>query len=155
MIFMVLFYLGGVLPPATAFDRKEEWATCGYRQRAVSQPVAPQGARAGVLEPHQHATPRFLAPPMAQVLRVACVSHRKEEPATNRHRYKVPLEVRYRDKAGQWKGTNSLALNEIPKAILALQKAYEYLMDHREAPSAGPNGSEGGKPPEWRETLKA
>lgn len=44
---------------------------------------------------------------------------------------KVVLEVRYRDKAGQWKGTNSLSLNDLPKAILALQKAYEYLMDKK------------------------
>jgi len=44
---------------------------------------------------------------------------------------KVVLEVRYRDKAGQWKGTNSLCLNDLPKAILALQKAYEYLMDKK------------------------
>ena len=40
---------------------------------------------------------------------------------------KVALEVRYMDKAGQWQGTNSLSINEIPKAILALQKAFEYL----------------------------
>ena len=44
---------------------------------------------------------------------------------------KVVLEVRYRDKAGQWKGTNRLSLNDLPKAILALQKAYEYLMDKK------------------------
>jgi hypothetical protein len=41
---------------------------------------------------------------------------------------KVILEVRYRDKDGQWKSTHSMSANEIPKAILALQKAYEYLM---------------------------
>jgi len=44
---------------------------------------------------------------------------------------KVVLEVRYRDKTGQWKGTNSLSLNDLPKAVLALQKAYEYLMDKK------------------------
>ena len=43
---------------------------------------------------------------------------------------KVVLEVRYRDKSGQWQGTNSLSLNDIPKAITALQKAYEYLLGH-------------------------
>lgn len=43
---------------------------------------------------------------------------------------KVVLEVRYRDKSGQWQGTNSLSLNDLPKAITALQKAYEYLLDH-------------------------
>jgi len=44
---------------------------------------------------------------------------------------KVVLEVRYRDKTGEWKGTNSLSLNDLPKAILALEKAYEYLMDKK------------------------
>ena len=40
---------------------------------------------------------------------------------------KVILEVRYKDKTGQWQGTHSLSLNDLPKAILALQKAFEYL----------------------------
>jgi len=48
---------------------------------------------------------------------------------------KVIIEVRYKDKTGQWNGTNSLSLNEIPKAILALQKAFEYLMEHKEPPA--------------------
>jgi len=42
---------------------------------------------------------------------------------------KVVIEVRYRDKSGQWRGTNSLSINDLPKAITALQKAYEYLLD--------------------------
>ena len=41
---------------------------------------------------------------------------------------KVILEVRYNDKDGQWKSTHSMSANELPKAILALQKAYDYLM---------------------------
>ena len=41
---------------------------------------------------------------------------------------KVILEVRYKDKDGQWKSTHSMSANELPKGILALQKAYEYLM---------------------------
>jgi len=45
---------------------------------------------------------------------------------------KVVIEVRYKDKTGQWKGTNSLSLNDLPKAILALQKAFEYLMEHKQ-----------------------
>jgi hypothetical protein len=44
---------------------------------------------------------------------------------------KVVIEVRYKDKTGQWNGTNSLSLNDIPKAILALQKAFEYLTQHK------------------------
>jgi len=30
---------------------------------------------------------------------------------------KVALEVRYKDKTGRWQGTNSLSLNDLPKAI--------------------------------------
>ena len=41
---------------------------------------------------------------------------------------KVVLEVRYKDKEGQWQSTNSLSLNDLPKAITALQQAYEYLL---------------------------
>ena len=50
---------------------------------------------------------------------------------------KVVIEVRYKDKTGQWQGTNSLSLNDLPKAILALQKAFEYLMEHKESQSSG------------------
>jgi hypothetical protein len=49
---------------------------------------------------------------------------------------KVVIEVRYKDKTGQWNGTNSLSLNDLPKAILALQKAFEYLMEHKTASPA-------------------
>ena len=44
---------------------------------------------------------------------------------------KVVIEARYKDKQGNWQGTNSLSLNEIPKAILALQKAYEYILEKK------------------------
>jgi hypothetical protein len=54
--------------------------------------------------------------------------------------FKVILEVRYKDKTGRWKGTNSLSLNDIPKAILALQKAFEYLTGHKE-PGTGQNAA--------------
>ena len=40
---------------------------------------------------------------------------------------KVVIEVRYKDKDGKWQGTNSLSINDLPKAILALEKAYEHL----------------------------
>jgi len=49
---------------------------------------------------------------------------------------KVVIEVRYKDKTGQWNGTNSLSLNDLPKAILALQKAFEYLTTHKEPEEA-------------------
>lgn len=47
---------------------------------------------------------------------------------------KVVMEVRYRDKNGEWQGTNSLSLNEVPKAITALQQAYEYLLSQGSSP---------------------
>ena len=55
---------------------------------------------------------------------------------------KVVLEVRYRDKYDNWKSTHSLSANEIPKAIHALQKAYDYLLTHKDGEhqaDAGPD----------------
>ena len=46
---------------------------------------------------------------------------------------KVVVEVRFKDKMGQWRGTNSMSLNDLPKAILALQQAFEYLMKHKDS----------------------
>lgn len=46
---------------------------------------------------------------------------------------KVILEVRYRDASGQWQGTSSLSINDLPKAILALEQAYAYLLTRRDA----------------------
>ena len=67
---------------------------------------------------------------------------------------KVILEVRYKDKDGQWKSTHSMSANELPKAILALQKAYEYLtIKKTDGPSgdAGDDGDDAGMsvPVEW------
>lgn len=45
---------------------------------------------------------------------------------------KIILEVRFKDKSGQWQSTNSLSLNEVPKATLVLQQAYAYCLEHRE-----------------------
>ncbi len=39
----------------------------------------------------------------------------------------VTLQRRY-NKDGQWQSTNSLRINDLPKAALVLQKAYEYLV---------------------------
>jgi len=40
----------------------------------------------------------------------------------------VSFDRRYKDKTGEWKSTNSLRANDLPKAVLILQKAYEYLV---------------------------
>ena len=41
---------------------------------------------------------------------------------------KVILDRSYRDSAGQWRNTSALELNDIPKAILGLQRAYEWIL---------------------------
>jgi hypothetical protein len=40
---------------------------------------------------------------------------------------KVAFQKRYKSVEGEWKTTHSLDVNEIPKAILVLFKAYEHL----------------------------
>lgn len=40
----------------------------------------------------------------------------------------VSLQRRYKDDKGEWQSTSSFRLNDIPKASLVLQKAYEYLV---------------------------
>jgi len=39
----------------------------------------------------------------------------------------IAFEKSYKDKQGAWKTTNSLNSNDLPKAIVVLSKAYEYL----------------------------
>ena len=39
--------------------------------------------------------------------------------------HNVTVERRYKDKRGEWKGTSSLRMADVPKAVLALNKAYE------------------------------
>ncbi len=40
----------------------------------------------------------------------------------------VSIERSYMDKDGKWQTTNSLRTNDVPKAIVALQKAYEHIV---------------------------
>ncbi len=39
----------------------------------------------------------------------------------------VSFQRSYLDKEGTWQRTNSLKVNDIPKAVLVLNKAYEFL----------------------------
>ena len=41
--------------------------------------------------------------------------------------YSVSFDRRYKDKNDEWKSTTSMRANDIPKAVLALEKAYEFL----------------------------
>ena len=48
---------------------------------------------------------------------------------------KVAIQKRYKNSQEEWKSTHSLDKNDIPKMILALFKAYEYLMMSKESGS--------------------
>lgn len=48
--------------------------------------------------------------------------------------FSVSFDKRYKDKEGNWKSANSLMANDLPKAILALQKAFEYVSLHETTP---------------------
>ncbi|MBI5389173.1 hypothetical protein HZB01_02210 [Candidatus Woesearchaeota archaeon] len=52
------------------------------------------------------------------------------------------IERRYKDKNGQWQGTNSLRLNDLPRAIVVLQKAYEYLIFQQKENGQSPADAE-------------
>ena len=41
--------------------------------------------------------------------------------------HKVSLQRGYKDKDGQWQNTGSLGVNDIPKAVICLSKAYDFL----------------------------
>jgi len=40
----------------------------------------------------------------------------------------ISIERNYKDKKDAWQKTNSLRINDLPKAALVLTKAYEYLV---------------------------
>ena len=40
----------------------------------------------------------------------------------------ISLERVYKDKTGNWQSTNSFRINDLPKAAVALQRAYEHLV---------------------------
>jgi len=42
--------------------------------------------------------------------------------------YTVKLERRYKDQNGDWQSTAALNVNDVPKARLLLEKAYEHLV---------------------------
>lgn len=53
--------------------------------------------------------------------------------------HSVNLDRRYQDKNGAWQSTSSMRVNDLPKAALVLQKAFEFLvMKENESPAATP-----------------
>lgn len=47
----------------------------------------------------------------------------------------ISLERSYKDKDDNWKSTTSLRVNDLPKAVLVLNKAYEYISIKEEGDS--------------------
>ena len=47
----------------------------------------------------------------------------------------VSLQRRYKDKNGVWQTANSFRVNDLPKAALVIQKAYEYLVLREKEPA--------------------
>jgi len=43
----------------------------------------------------------------------------------------VSFERSYKDKEGNWKTTNSLHIGDLPKGVLVLNKAFEFLIEHK------------------------
>ena len=48
----------------------------------------------------------------------------------------VSLQRRYKDKNGVWQTANSFRVNDLPKAALVLQKAYEYIVLREQEPAS-------------------
>ena len=46
--------------------------------------------------------------------------------------YSLSMERRYKDKEGEWQGTNTFRTNDLPKAALVLDRAYEFITMHAE-----------------------
>jgi len=55
-------------------------------------------------------------------------SNEVEKDGNKREIKHVSFERSYKDKEGNWKSTNSLNINDLPKAMVVLGKAYEYLV---------------------------
>ncbi len=47
----------------------------------------------------------------------------------------ISMERSYKDKDGVWKTTNSLRTSDLPKAVLVLNKCYEYISIKEESDS--------------------
>lgn len=51
-----------------------------------------------------------------------------ENKGKERNYFTVSFERRYTDTEGNWHGTNNLKINDLPKAVLVMQKAYEFAL---------------------------
>lgn len=71
----------------------------------------------------------------AKHIRAGCVEVTVWENGKGEKVYKsVTLQKNYKDRDGNWQRTASLKANDIPKAIVALEKAYETIILSRASP---------------------
>ena len=49
--------------------------------------------------------------------------------------FSVSLDKRYKDAKGEWQSSSSFKPNDLPKAVLVLQKAYEFIALHDSTPA--------------------
>ncbi|MBI2138831.1 hypothetical protein HYU13_04530 [Candidatus Woesearchaeota archaeon] len=54
----------------------------------------------------------------------------------------IKIERRYKDKQGNWQSSSYFRINDLPKAALAVQKAYEHLVLRGQDPLAAEDASE-------------
>jgi len=59
-------------------------------------------------------------------------NQRQNENGNSFESVKVVLDRTYKDRSGNYSSTHSLDVNDIPKAIFALIKAYDYLIERHE-----------------------
>ena len=66
---------------------------------------------------------KFKAGPVAATIWLNNGQSREGKPVEYRT---IAIDRVYKDKTGAWKNTNSMRINDLPKAALVLTKAYEY-----------------------------
>jgi hypothetical protein len=62
-------------------------------------------------------------------IRVSLWRESRKGPTGTFASWSITMDRSYKDAQGQWQHTSSLKEHDLPKAILALQKAYEYLCE--------------------------
>ncbi len=67
---------------------------------------------------------KFRAGPISATIWANEGKNDKGEPVTFKS---ISFDRNYMDKEGNWQSTNSLRTNDLPKAMLVLSKAYEYV----------------------------
>ncbi len=59
---------------------------------------------------------------------VSIWQNERETPNGTREFPSITIQKGFKDKEGNWQNTSALNSGDLPKAILAMQKAYEYLV---------------------------